>query len=237
MYLSMQTITTIDIVSLVLSLVALSVTVIGFFASLYFFKEGVVLQRLASDALVKLEEKTQFIQTQVGGMFERTLDAAISRRELVVDSFAELHEDLERTRKGIVEESIKQIGAASEQERARFTQIVDEQIEGLRKTVETTQESVESLASDELQIPTSSLMRVVVSLLAKEEGELSATEIAERLKKDYLSVIDALRKLTDLGLLTAEGQGRRTLYRINPGSPTLRAPRVLGDYEESIPIR
>ncbi len=68
-----------EIVTLVLSLVALSVTTIGFFASLKFYRDGAAMQSQARDALAKIEEKAAAIQTQVGGMFDKTLDAALGR--------------------------------------------------------------------------------------------------------------------------------------------------------------
>jgi hypothetical protein len=145
----MQMITAIDILSIILSIVALIITIVGFFASLKFYRDGVELQKLANDALTKIEEKTHFIQTQVGGMFERTLDAAIGKKELFNESFAELNDQLEKTRTRIIEETLQQIGAAGEQERKRFAELVDNQLEAVRRKVESTQESVETLASEE----------------------------------------------------------------------------------------
>src|SRR6267143_4397524 len=49
-----------EILSVILSFVALVVTIVGFFASLKFYRDGVTLQRSANDAQTKLEEKTQF---------------------------------------------------------------------------------------------------------------------------------------------------------------------------------
>lgn len=67
----------IDIITIVLSLVALAITIIGFFASLKFYRDGSEMQSQARDALSKIEEKTSTIQTQVGGMFDKTLNAAL----------------------------------------------------------------------------------------------------------------------------------------------------------------
>ncbi|MBE4186992.1 hypothetical protein HJ089_22815 [Vibrio parahaemolyticus] len=50
-----------DVLAIILSVVALIVTVIGFFASLRFYQDGVVLQKSANDALTKLEEKNKKI--------------------------------------------------------------------------------------------------------------------------------------------------------------------------------
>lgn len=72
-------ITILDIIAIVLGLVALIVTVIGFFASLKFYRDGSEMQGRARDALAKIEEKAANIQSQVGGMFDKTLDAALGR--------------------------------------------------------------------------------------------------------------------------------------------------------------
>src|SRR5882672_12676261 len=69
--------------AITLSVVSLIITVVGFFASLKFYRDGVELQRAANEALTKLEEKIGFIQTQVGGMFDKTLEAAIGKFEIV----------------------------------------------------------------------------------------------------------------------------------------------------------
>ena len=53
-------------------------------------------------------------------MFDKTLDAALGKRELMSANFEELNEQLEETKKRIIEESIKEIGTAGEQERKGF---------------------------------------------------------------------------------------------------------------------
>lgn len=72
-----STMSAIDIITIVLSLVALAITIIGFFASLKFYRDGSQMQSQAHDALSKIEEKTSTIQSQVGGMFDKTLNAAL----------------------------------------------------------------------------------------------------------------------------------------------------------------
>lgn len=71
--------TPIEITTLVLSLVALIVTVIGFFASLNFYRSGVEMNNQSRSALAKIEEKAASIHTQVDGMFNKTLDVALGR--------------------------------------------------------------------------------------------------------------------------------------------------------------
>lgn len=69
----------VEIITIVLSLVALFVTVIGFFASLKFYRDGTEMQSRTEKVLSTIEERASAIQTQVGGMFDKTLDAALGR--------------------------------------------------------------------------------------------------------------------------------------------------------------
>lgn len=143
-----QPLTLIDGLAIVLSVVSLIVTVVGFFASLKFYRDGVELQRSANTALTKLEEKTQFIQTQVGGMFDKTLDAAIGKREALSETFEGITGQLEEAKSKIIEEAIKQIGTIGEQERAHLAALVDGQMELIRERIETTRASVEEIAEE-----------------------------------------------------------------------------------------
>lgn len=74
---------TLEILSIILAIVAILFSVIGFFASLGFYREGVQLETRAQNILARIEEKVGSIQDQVGGMFVRTLDAAIGRTDPV----------------------------------------------------------------------------------------------------------------------------------------------------------
>lgn len=106
----------VEVSTTILSVVALVVTVIGFFASLRFYLEGMKLQTLANEALVKLEEKVQSIQIQVGGIFDKTLDAAISQNVRLDSDFKAIEQQLEASTKAILDSSIAQIGQMGESE-------------------------------------------------------------------------------------------------------------------------
>lgn len=58
---------------------ALAVTAIGFFASLKFYRDAVGMQTKTDHLLVKVEERSLQIQSQVGGMFDKTLTAALGQ--------------------------------------------------------------------------------------------------------------------------------------------------------------
>ncbi len=131
----------IDILAIIVSVVSLIITVVGFFASLKFYRDGVELQKNANAALTRLAEKTDFIQTQVGGMFDKTLDAAIGKRMVVSENFEELSAQIEQTKAKLIEETVGQIGAAGEIERKRLSEIVDSQISLIQEKVDNARES------------------------------------------------------------------------------------------------
>jgi len=70
---------TLELTSIVLSLVALIVTVLGFLASLKFFRYGVEGQCQAERILAKVEAKVDSVSSQVGSLFATTLNAALNR--------------------------------------------------------------------------------------------------------------------------------------------------------------
>jgi hypothetical protein len=187
-----QTVGLLEGLAIILSVVSLIITVVGFFASLKFYRDGVDLQRSANDALTKLEEKTEFIQTQVGEMFGRTLDAAIGKREMLSNNFEEINEQLEKTKAKLIEESIGQIGVAGEQERKRLAQIVDSQMAMIREKVENTRESAEKFVKtipsplDMFSLGPSS--KTILEALIDVPGGLTAKELAEKtgIDEEYL---------------------------------------------------
>jgi hypothetical protein len=174
--------TLIEGLSIVLAIVSLVITVVGFFASLKFYRDGVELQKSANDALVKLEEKTQAIQTQVGGMFDKTLEAAIGRRYELSESFKELNEQLEKAKVKIIDEAVKQVGDASEKERTRLLeQMVNSQLELIRAKVDMTKESLKDVALTFLDDPSIPTEDKIIGLLSVENRPMSFEEILSRL--------------------------------------------------------
>ena len=68
-----------EFVTLSLALTSLTVTIIGFFASVRFYRDGVELQRKAFDALNRIEQKTALLQEHFGGVLDKTLDAVLGQ--------------------------------------------------------------------------------------------------------------------------------------------------------------
>lgn len=70
-----------DLLAILISAIAFIVTGVGFFASLKFYRDGVELQTTAQNILSRIDERVDALRTQVGGVFEKTLDAAIGRTD------------------------------------------------------------------------------------------------------------------------------------------------------------
>jgi len=213
MLIQAQSLDLLEGLAIVLSVVSLIITIVGFFASLKFYKDGVELQRAANDALTKLEEKTGFIQNQVGGMFDKTLDAAIGKREILADQFEELNEQLESTKKKLIEESIGQIGAAGEQERKRLSGIVDRQMALIREKVESTRESAQEILDPRIIKDLNPITAKILSEIAKHPegitlGELSEIEFGAKYR--LRSIDRAAHELMVLGLI--ERRSRKLFF-------------------------
>ena len=100
----------VDILAIILSVVALIVTGFGFFASLWFYRDGVNLQKDANKALAKIEVMSSSIQSQVYGMFEKTLDAAIANKQQISTDFDAINKQLEKAKTEIVKQAQSEIG-------------------------------------------------------------------------------------------------------------------------------
>ena len=204
-----QSIDLLEGLAIVLSVVSLIITTVGFFAALKFYRDGVELQRAANDALTKLAEKTEFIQSQVGGMFDKTLDAAIGKREILSDQFEELNEQLEKTKAKLIEESIGQIGAAGEHERKRLAQLVDTQMAVIREKIETTRESAQEIVQLENLSP---IMNQILAVLASYPNGVTAREAYKKIAASprfpvfsSSTISRRLRELEDKGYVHSDG--------------------------------
>lgn len=174
----------INYVAMVLSVVSLVVTIVGFFASLKFYRDGVELQGKANDALTKLAEKTDFIQSQVGGMFDKTLDAAIGKRYELSIGFEDLEKQLSDAKEALLGEVREQIGEAGEQQQLRIKQTVEEQIRLLREKVEVTRESAEEIA-DRSFVPAHGIAQSKLAILRTLNSvgdQLSTSDLGQHIR-------------------------------------------------------
>ena len=130
---------TLEIVAIILSLFATAITVVGFFASLKFYREGMNLQNTANAVLARIAEKTELIQTEVRQMSDKTIDALISRGEGVGDKVDEIRAELEQTKETIIGETRRLIGAAGDEQQRRFFLTIEEGFRRVEDAVESTQ--------------------------------------------------------------------------------------------------
>ena len=211
----------IDIIAIILSIVSLIITVVGFFASLKFYRDGVELQAKANEALTKLEEKLGFIQTQVGDMFGKTLDAAIGKREVLSANFEELTGQLETAKNKIIEESIKQIGTVSEQEHKRLSELVDKQIDLIREKVESTRESAEEISQVIYRSMTVRQYLLLSKLNENEEG-FTVEQLVEKMNQPIENIKRLLSELMGRGCI---GLGRSKYHILSRGKEVLSLGR------------
>lgn len=189
----------VEAVAMILSVVALAVTVLGFFASLRFYRDGTDMQQAAFRALATIEEKANSIQHHVGGMFERTLDAAISKNDELSNQYRDLRQQLEATTTTLLEEATSQIDAKSQAGRDRIASTIQAEMAKVGAKIDETQEAAEDLTSGTQSSPaiTGGVQLEVLSALSYAEEPMPLSVIAQRcsLSPGGLSfVVDALRR-------------------------------------------
>ena len=134
---------TVEFWAIVISLVALVVTVLKFFASLKFYKDGVDLQNNANNALANIEASVETVKYHSTGIFEKTLDAAISNRQIDI-GFQTINNQLQNATKEIVDYAIEQIGAAKDDERKRLVDLVEEKMSLIQSNVNNLRDQIET---------------------------------------------------------------------------------------------
>ena len=190
--------------TIILSAVSTIISVLAFFASLKFYRDGIELQQSANSALTKIEEKTAFIQTQVGGMFDKTLEAAIGKKEILSDQFEQVNEQVETATKKLIEQSIGQIGAAGEKEREQLKALVESQMALIREKLDTTRESAEEIIENKDSPLLRTTPTFILSLIKKNKG-LSHDALHSALRRRNAStqwLKPQLNRLVQDGLVT-----------------------------------
>jgi hypothetical protein len=210
---------TLEIAAIILSIVSFIVTVLGFFASLRFYRDGVELQKAANDALTRITEKTDAIQSQVGGMFDKTLNAALGQRYELSASFEELDKQVTEAKEALLNEVRGQIGEVGEQQQQRVKQIVEEQIRLLQEKVESTRESAEEIAKSSLkQHPDVLPLDIgILKALASTDSPLNLRELGRYLELYNLSLKNIsltrqMKKLSRAGFIIPITQGEEVKY-------------------------
>lgn len=217
----------INIIAIILALVALFVTGIGFFASLRFYREGMNLQLGANNALSKISEKADFIHSQVGGILDKTLDAFIGLKR----NFEGIDEQLESTADAIVTSALQQIGTAGDEERKRLSDVVNEQMGLIRDRVEETRESAEQFAGlQTANHPIVSIKKEVLAAIHSSKHPLTLEEIVGLTGMDKWpngSIIDGFDdRLVEYVLNTLSEENRISIAHDPKTNIDLYSPKI-----------
>ena len=185
-----------EIVSLVVAFVALTVTIVGFLAAVWFYTAGVKLQNAAQAVLVQVSERAGLIQTQVGDLFEKTLDAAIGVSALD-ESYDELDQQISNSGSALAD-------GAPQGSDADWQQLVEAQLRPIRAQLDEYHELAEAIARGgaEIHRPQSQLQADILEAL--DRGSTSLGEIAKRVGMSRAAVRQALGRLQRRGLVQTE---------------------------------
>ena len=194
---------TIDVIAIIVAVVSVVVSVLAFFASIIFFLRGQKLQEKATEALVSIQEKSAAIETQVGGMFDKTLSAAISKKDEVSEQFESLQQKLKESAEEIAkqvqkdiqgqgQEKVHELAAAVKKE----FDVISAELKSARKNLDTTQIFIPRVLMN------SPAARRILNELST-QGEMSLEQI---LKSSHSEAgkslkLQRLNELTRLGLI------------------------------------
>ena len=188
------------ILAINLSVVALIVTVLGFFASLKFYRHGINLQQGANDALAKIEEKASSIQSQVGGMFDKTLEAAIANKQQISTDFNAINEKLEKAKTEIVDAAQQEIGTVGKTEQAKLKRVVEENLKDLEELVLSARESATTAVprmQHDVIFPHPVIIPEILQTFLQMELKKTNTKIENFEEKGRSSIIMSLNKPID----------------------------------------
>ena len=206
---------TVETFAAILSIVALIVTIVGFFASLKFYRDGMSLQRQASEILSRIEEKARSIQTQVFGMFDKTLDAAIGRTGTIIEEIDNVNTQLESTATKILESAIREIGQAGEKERKKLSKVIEEELDMVRSRIADVRENVETIRDDEvIRSVQSGLTSKILWALSRSDKPLGVTDIAKTTGLSYTAVHPHMKQLVESGAVKVEDGGFSPIIRL-----------------------
>lgn len=172
----------IGLASLILSVVALVVTIIGFFASLKFYKDGVALQDSATKALAKIEEKTNTIGQQMTGMFDKTLDAAINNKgNQITQDFEDTTEQIEKASRVVIEKITNDLNNVGAGEKDKLKKFIEEQFKTISEQVNVTQENATDLvtSSDNEFVAISQFQARILETLRNSPAGMTIEKISE----------------------------------------------------------
>lgn len=194
----------IEIISIIISVTAAAVTVIAFFASLKFYKDGIELQNTSTRILTQIEERTGSIQLQMHTVFDKTLDAALSNRNGLASDMIQLSTQLKEELKETMER-IERFQGSNEQEKEIMLDTIQENLSSVASKVQTVQEVAESF---DRYIEEEQVLATLVGGAWK-----SREMIAENLKLPLERVDEILERLFNKGFVGARDTDKGLLFR------------------------
>jgi len=205
---------TLGIVSLILSLVALIVTIIGFFASLKFYRDGVSLQDSATKALTKIEERTTMIGQQFTGMFDKTLDAAISKGgQQISQDFEDINDQIEKVSTALIEKASNELTNIGAGEREKLKQYISDQFKNISDQVTVTKENATDIVSnpDNEFVAISQFQAKILDAIRNSKTDLGLTQISKQVGFSDSVVEKAVSRLQTKRLIIED----KGVYSIN----------------------
>lgn len=112
-------------------------------ASVYFYTQAMSLQRKSDEALAEIREKSSSLQDQVGGMNERLLDAALSRRA-VSESFSTVEAEIGSAPAELMKRIEQAIGEVSAEQQASIEGALSDHMQRIEGALERTQRATTS---------------------------------------------------------------------------------------------
>src|SRR5580692_4525040 len=87
-----------DIASMVLSVSSIAISLIAFFASIYFFRHSIDLQKSSDSAVANVNAIAETIRNQVDQLFSKTLDAALDNQHRLHEIFLAANDSIDKAR-------------------------------------------------------------------------------------------------------------------------------------------
>lgn len=204
-----------DLLAIVLSLVALLVTIIGFFASIVFYRDGRDLQQMATEALTRISEKSEIIQGQVGGILHKTLDAALQQNP-IESRLKNIENSLTESRERLLNKAREELSSSDPSSESKLEEVFNSEFNALEKGVRdarTLTERLDELSGSHSVVSTATtahhLEARILDLVISSPEPLPAPEILARLASSPENPIyseddlkRSLRSLQYKGLLT-----------------------------------
>lgn len=205
----------INVLAIILSIVALLVTVLGFFASLKFYRDGIALQNQANDVMVKIAEKANSIQSQVGGIFDKTLDAALAKRENVSEEFESLQQKLHESAEQVTKQVASEIQGMGQKEKSKVLESVQNEFNEIASQLRAAKESLAESQIEDIPIPRivqqSPASKKILRRLGK-KGIVSHSELSKLPGVRSVILSRRLRELHNQGLLIKTHQADNKNY-------------------------